>query len=74
MVSTETPNLSQTTRYPAKATAWSRVLTYYNFPETPSEGVNVLPESSYRRLREIKARYDLDQTIVSPHPCVCRSQ
>jgi FAD/FMN-containing dehydrogenase len=47
---------------------WRARYDYYNFVETPSEAVNVLPESSYQRLREIKARYDPDQSIVSAHP------
>jgi hypothetical protein len=41
---------------------------YYNFLETPAEADVALPSASYQRLREIKARYDPDQAIISTHP------
>jgi hypothetical protein len=34
----------------------------------PAEATAVLPRDAYRRLREIKARYDPDQAIISAHP------
>jgi len=47
---------------------WRAPYDYYNFVESPSEAHCVLTNSAYQRLREIKARYDPDQTIVSAHP------
>ena len=47
---------------------WRARYDYYNFVESPSEAHCVLTNSAYQRLREIKARYDPDQTIVSAHP------
>ena len=47
---------------------WRARYDYYNFVESPSEAHRVLTDSAYQRLREIKARYDPDQTIVSAHP------
>jgi FAD/FMN-containing dehydrogenase len=48
--------------------AWRGRYDYYNFVESPSGADQLLPASSYRRLREIKARYDPGQAIVSSHP------
>jgi hypothetical protein len=48
--------------------AWHAGYDYYNFAETPAEAEVVLPPPSYERLREIKAAYDPDQTIISAHP------
>jgi FAD/FMN-containing dehydrogenase len=47
---------------------WRARYDYYNFAETPNEAQSVLADSAYRRLRDIKSRYDPDQTIVSAHP------
>src|SRR5262249_17088481 len=47
---------------------WRAGYDYYNFVETPSEAINVLPASSYLRLREIKARYDPAHTITPAQP------
>jgi hypothetical protein len=47
---------------------WRARYDFYNFAETPKEAHSVLADSAYQRLRDIKARYDPDQTIVSAHP------
>jgi len=47
---------------------WHASYDYYNFQETPAAASTVLPAASYRRLQEIKARYDPDQVIISTHP------
>lgn len=47
---------------------WHAGYDYYNFVETPAEAEVVLPAASYQRLREVKATYDPDQTIISAHP------
>jgi hypothetical protein len=47
---------------------WRASYDYYNFLETPADADAVLPHASTERLREIKAIYDPDQTIVSTHP------
>jgi hypothetical protein len=47
---------------------WHAGYDYYNFVETPAEAEVVLPVTSYQRLREIKATYDPDQSIISAHP------
>jgi hypothetical protein len=49
-------------------TPWRAAHDYYNFLETPAEADAVLPHTAYGRLREIKAIYDPDQTIISAHP------
>jgi hypothetical protein len=49
-------------------TPWRAGYDYYNFADTPVEAEIVLPFASYQRLREIKATYDPDQTIISTHP------
>ena len=49
-------------------TPWHAGSDYYNFADTPVEAEVVLPFASYQRLREIKATYDPDQTIISAHP------
>jgi len=52
----------------AALTPWHAGYDYYNFADTPVEAEVVLPFASYQRLREIKATYDPDQTIISTHP------
>ena len=52
----------------AALTPWHAGYDYYNFADTPVEAEVVLPFASYQRLREIKANYDPDQTIISTHP------
>jgi hypothetical protein len=70
---TATPELRNAVRAHARAVQdalepWSVAYDYYNFAEAPSEADAVLPPDSYRRLREIKARYDPDQALISAHP------
>jgi FAD/FMN-containing dehydrogenase len=48
--------------------AWRAGHDYYNLAETPAEARAVLPPAAYRRLREIKSRYDPRQAIISAHP------
>ena len=47
---------------------WHASYDYYNFEETPAPASAVLPPASYRRLQQIKARYDPDQAVISTHP------
>jgi hypothetical protein len=68
-----TPELSEAARTHARAlkeslARWHAGYDYYNFVETPAEAEVVLPPASYQRLREIKATYDPDETIISAHP------
>jgi FAD/FMN-containing dehydrogenase len=49
-------------------TPWRTGYRYYNFADTPAEADAVLQPASHRRLREIKAKYDPDQMIISAHP------
>jgi UDP-N-acetylenolpyruvoylglucosamine reductase len=68
-----TPELAEAARTHARAlkealAPWHAGYDYYNFVETPAEAEDVLPRVSYQRLREIKATYDPDQTIISAHP------
>jgi hypothetical protein len=49
-------------------TAWRAGYDYYNFDEIPAEADAVVAPASYQRLREIKARYDPDEAIISAHP------
>jgi FAD/FMN-containing dehydrogenase len=68
-----TPEAGDTVRAHARAVkdalnAWRADYDYYNFLESPAEADAALPRASARRLREFKAMYDPDQTIVSAHP------
>jgi hypothetical protein len=70
---TPTPELGNAVREHSRAlkdalTRWHAGYDYYNFEETPAEAHTVFPPASYRRLQEIKATYDPDQTIISAHP------
>lgn len=47
---------------------WRAEFDYYNLREMTAEADQVLPRDSYRRLREIKAKYDPGEVIVSAHP------
>jgi UDP-N-acetylenolpyruvoylglucosamine reductase len=47
---------------------WRAEYDYYNLREAAAEASEVLPSHSYRRLREIKAKYDPGEMIVSAHP------
>ena len=68
-----TPDLGPGTRadldaLKAALTPWRAGYDYFNFSDVPSDADAVLPSASYARLRQIKATYDPDQTIVSAHP------
>ena len=70
---TPSPDLADAVRAHVQAlkealAAWHAGYDYYNFEETPAGASAVLPPASYRRLQEIKARYDPDQMIISAHP------
>lgn len=70
---TATPEQRDAVRADARAVKdaladWRAGYDYYNFQEAPAEARALLPGGAYRRLREIKARYDPDQAIVSAHP------
>jgi FAD/FMN-containing dehydrogenase len=47
---------------------WGSAYSYYNLAEMPAEASEVLPADSYRRLRQIKAKYDPDELIITAHP------
>jgi hypothetical protein len=47
---------------------WRADFNYYNFVESNAGADEVLPADSYRRMREIKAKYDPGEMIVSAHP------
>ena len=47
---------------------WRAEFDYYNLREATAGAGELLPAESHRRLREIKARYDADEVIVSAHP------
>jgi hypothetical protein len=47
---------------------WGAEFNYYNFVESHAGADEVLPSDSYRRLREVKAKYDPAEMIVSAHP------
>ncbi len=47
---------------------WRAEYDYYNLREEAAGADEVLPAESYRRLREIKARYDAGEMIVTSHP------
>lgn len=70
---TATPEQRDAVRADARAVkdalkAWRAEYDYYNFEEAPAEAKTLLPRDAYRRLQEIKARYDRDQALVSAHP------
>jgi hypothetical protein len=70
---TEAPELRGAVRAEARAlqdvlAPWRASYDYYNFAESPSDADAVLPPDSYRRLQDIKARYDPDQVLISAHP------
>jgi hypothetical protein len=48
-------------------TPWGAEFNYYNFVESHAGADEVLPSDSYRRLREVKAKYDPSEMIVSAH-------
>ncbi|HKN92848.1 MAG TPA: FAD-binding oxidoreductase [Thermoleophilaceae bacterium] len=47
---------------------WRAEYDYFNLREEAAGAEEVLPAESYRRLREIKARYDAGEMIVTGHP------
>jgi hypothetical protein len=47
---------------------WTSEHGYYNLAEMPAGADEVLPGDSYARLREIKAKYDPSEMIISAHP------
>jgi len=68
-----TSETADTVREHAKAVKdalapWHASYDHYNFAENPVTADAVLPTDSYRRIQEIKTRYDPDSVIVSRHP------
>jgi FAD/FMN-containing dehydrogenase len=47
---------------------WHASYNYYNSTDTPAPAQAVLPPDSYQRLKQIKARNDPDDAIISAHP------
>jgi hypothetical protein len=47
---------------------WRADYDFFNFLEIPADADAVLSRESYRRLREIKSKYDPKETIISRHP------
>jgi len=47
---------------------WHASYDHYNFAENPVTADAVLLPDSYRRIQQIKTRYDPDDVIISPHP------
>ncbi len=47
---------------------WSSGRSYLNFSETPTDTRTAYPADAYRRLQEVKARYDASGTARANHP------
>ncbi len=47
---------------------WKASHSYYNLAEMPADASEVLPADAYRRLRQVKAKYDPDEMIITAHP------
>jgi FAD/FMN-containing dehydrogenase len=47
---------------------WRAEYDFFNLCDSPADGDAVFPPDSYSRLRQIKARYDPDESIISAHP------
>jgi hypothetical protein len=47
---------------------WDTGRTYMNFVERQVDSGNLFPEAPYRRLRNVKSRYDPDDIFQSNHP------
>lgn len=47
---------------------WRAEFDYYNLREMAAGADAVLPAESYRRLREIKAKYDPHEMLITAHP------
>ncbi|MFC5262757.1 FAD-binding oxidoreductase [Kribbella qitaiheensis] len=68
-----TPEVGAVVRADAQAmldglARWRADYDYFNFVEIPAPAEDVLAPASVRRLRQIVARYDPDQTMISRHP------
>ena len=48
--------------------AWDSGFRYLNFAESPMDVERVYPPESYRRLCDLKARYDPDHRFLANHP------
>jgi FAD/FMN-containing dehydrogenase len=46
---------------------WEAVRTYFNFTERRADGRELWGELTYRRLRDLKARYDADELFFAAH-------
>jgi hypothetical protein len=46
---------------------WEAERTYFNFTERRADGRELWGELTYRRLQELKARYDRDELLVPAH-------
>jgi FAD/FMN-containing dehydrogenase len=46
---------------------WSRGRSYLNFAEVPTDTRTAYPDASYRRLQEVRARYDADGVAKANH-------
>ena len=47
---------------------WEAERTYFNFTERRADGRTLWGELTYRRLRDVKARYDAGNLFRSNHP------
>jgi UDP-N-acetylenolpyruvoylglucosamine reductase len=47
---------------------WAGSGHYLNFRESPTDAGDVFPETTHRRLRQIKARYDAGDLFLANHP------
>jgi FAD/FMN-containing dehydrogenase len=70
---TPTPELTDVVRASARAlkdalAPWHADYDFYNLRESAGPASAVLSAEAYRRLQEIKAKYDPEQAIISVHP------
>lgn len=70
---TPTPELTDVVRARARAlkdalAPWHADYDFYNLRESAGPASAVLSAEAYRRLQEIKAKYDPEQAIISVHP------
>ena len=47
---------------------WSSGRSYLNFAQTRTDTRTMFPEDAYRRLQDVKARYDASGTARADHP------